>query len=81
MVFLVMWFGFLVICQGKGWAYSSSTHSTLGLITLIMGSVLVIGGVVANYLRQYANMDWYTSKVTFSRRVHKYFGWFVILFA
>ena len=71
----------LIALKTGGWTVSIdlSLHAILGFSTFVMGIVLMLGGMTANLIRLHVRMDWKTKRVIFVGKVHKYFGWFLVL--
>ena len=66
-----------------GWVIRGSNmpiHSKVGFAALIMSVALGLGGMVANILRLKVPLDWNTKIMLRIGKVHRYFGWIVILF-
>ena len=74
--------GFIALKKG-GWNINSesSLHSKVGFSCFILGLVLMLGGIIANIIRLYVPMSWNTRTVLAIGKIHKYFGWLVILFS
>jgi len=64
-----------------GWTVTmeSSLHAKLGFSFFVMGITLMLGGMAANLIRLHVRMDWKTKRVRLVGKVHKYFGWFIVL--
>ena len=79
---LVITSGFIALKVG-GWTINStsSLHSKLGFAMFILGLLLMLGGIIANIIRQRVNMPWKTKKALIVGKVHKWYGRFIILFS
>ena len=79
---LVITSGFIALKTG-GWIINStsSLHSKVGFAGFILGLLLMLGGIVANIIKQRLNMPWKTNKALFVGKVHKWFGRFIIIFS
>lgn len=77
---LVVTAGFIALKSG-GWTISSSSslHAKGGFAVFIMGILLMLGGMTANIVRLKVPMDWNTRGVLVIGKVHKFFGYTVIL--
>ena len=71
----------LIALKTGGWTINQnlSLHAKLGFSTFVMGIVLMFGGMTANIVRLYVRMDWKSKRVIFVGKIHKYFGWFLVL--
>ena len=71
----------LIALKLGGWSFnfSKSRHSILGFFTFILGLILIIGGMSANIVRLKVNMAWNTKTVLLLGKIHKWFGWLLIL--
>jgi len=77
---LVVTAGFIALKTG-GWRINTSLslHAKLGFSTFVMGITLMLGGIAANIIRLKVPMNWRTKWVLSVGKVHKYFGWFIVL--
>ncbi len=77
---LVITAGFIAINIG-GWTInsSSSLHAKAGFSVFIMGIVLMFGGMTAFIVRLKVSLPWNTKKVLFIGKVHKFFGYGIVL--
>jgi len=53
----------------------------MGFSVFVLGLLLAIGGVVGNVIRLKTVMAWNSKRTLFVGKVHKYFGWAVIMLA
>ena len=58
-----------------------SDHPLCGQIFWAMCLPLIFGGIYANIMRAWADNDWKTQRVLFARKVHRYYSWFILVFA
>jgi hypothetical protein len=77
---LVVTAGFISIKTG-GWKINTdlSLHAKLGFSWFVMGITLMLGGITANIIRLKVPMNWRTRWMLSVGKVHKYFGWFIVL--
>ena len=53
----------------------------IGFSVFLLGLLLAFGGVVGNIIRLKTIMPWNSKRTLLVGKVHKYFGWTVILVA
>ena len=78
--FAVMTTAFILIWKQKNWKLSLSGyyHFPLGAATVGLGTALVFGGIFAWTYRSMPN-TWNTNKMLRLKRIHIYFGYFMVL--
>jgi hypothetical protein len=72
--------GAILVLRWLQWAfYLDHVHNVAGLVCAFLGLVLVLGGVFALVQRRVVNNDWKTEKMLKMTKVHKIFGYFMIV--
>jgi len=51
----------------------------MGFSVFVLGLVLIVGGIVGNIIRLKVNMPWNSYRSLWIGKVHKYFGWFIVV--
>ena len=64
-----------------GWEIQDSLHSKVGFSIFILALSLMFGGIGANILRVRVAMPWNTKWVLWVGKVHRWYGWALILFS
>lgn len=73
----------MLAMQTGGWVLTGSAlplHSKVGFSAFVLGILLMVGGMTANIFRLKVRMDWRTKYIRLVGKIHKYFGWLVLLF-
>ena len=71
---------FFVILGAEQWEFMlDELHTIVGNITIWTGVLLTLGGITAESIRRWANMNWKTNIVTSLGKFHGYFGYLVLL--
>ena len=72
----------LLAMQTGGWVIKGSAlplHNKVGFAAFVLGILLMLGGITANIFRLKVNLDWRTKYIRLVGKIHKYFGWLVLL--
>lgn len=76
---LVITAGFLALKHGGWKVKGASFHAKMGFSVFVLGLVLIVGGIVGNIIRLKVNMPWNSYRSLWIGKVHKYFGWFIVV--
>ena len=61
--------------------HKTSFHAKFGFAVFVISIALILGGLAAFISHLKVNAPWNSSKILLIGKVHKYFGWCVILVA
>ena len=71
----------LLVIAMAGWEIQDTLHSKVGFSIFIMSLSLMFGGIGANILRLHVALPWNTKWILRVGRVHRWYGWALILFS
>lgn len=71
--------GFIIVMNWLGWAfYFDNLHNFAGIVFSFLTILLVLGGVTLLTMYKAVNLDWQTKTLLRIKRVHKWFGYFIV---
>lgn len=71
--------GFIIVMNWLGWAfYFDNIHNFAGIVFSFLTILLVLGGVTLLTMYKAVNLDWQTKTLLRIKRVHKWFGYFIV---
>ena len=71
----------LITIKLDGWSIRSASnlHAKVGFSVFVLGLLLMLGGLTASIFRLNVPMAWNTRTVLTIGKLHRYFGWMLVI--